>query len=67
MVVIMLFRTSGILGTSEFTWDWFYSKIKFLWKKIVSLFKKKTPVQDTLNNANDNVIVEEHNGAEGGK
>ena len=67
LVVIMLFRTSGILGTSEFTWDWFYSKVKFLWKKIVSLFKKKTPVQDTLNNANDNVIVEEHNGAEGGK
>lgn len=35
LVLIMLFRSSGILGTSEFTWDWFY-------KKIGKIFKKKT-------------------------
>jgi hypothetical protein len=34
----MLFRSSGILGTSEFTWDWFYSNIKKIKNKI---FKKK--------------------------
>ena len=27
LVLIMLFRTSGILGTNEFTWDWFYKII----------------------------------------
>lgn len=36
LVVIMLFRTKGILGHSEFTWDWFYSKLK-------KIFKKKAP------------------------
>lgn len=41
LVLIMLFRTSGILGTSEFTWDWFYSTVKKLFNKVKSLFKKK--------------------------
>jgi branched-chain amino acid transport system permease protein len=40
LVLIMLFRSSGILGTSEFTWDWFYKKVKKLWGKV---FSKKTP------------------------
>lgn len=35
LVLIMLFRSSGILGTSEFTWDWFY-------KKVGKIFKKKS-------------------------
>ena len=35
LVLIMLFRSSGILGTAEFTWDWFY-------KKVGKLFKKKS-------------------------
>lgn len=39
LVVIMLFRSSGILGTSEFTWDWFYSLLKKIKNKV---FKKKT-------------------------
>lgn len=37
LVLIMLFRSSGILGTSEFTWDWFYKKIGKIFKK------KRTP------------------------
>lgn len=41
LVGIMLFRSKGILGVSEFSWDWFYSKLKALWNKIG--FKKKTP------------------------
>lgn len=40
LVLIMLFRSSGILGTAEFTWDWFYKKIKKIWGTI---FNKKTP------------------------
>lgn len=43
LVGIMLFRSKGILGTSEFTWDWFYSKLKSLWQKILRIFKKKKP------------------------
>ena len=43
LVGIMLFRSNGILGHSEFTWEWFYAKIKWLWYKITSIFKKKTP------------------------
>ena len=43
LVLIMLFRSSGILGHNEFTWKWFYSKLKIVWEKIESLFKKKTP------------------------
>lgn len=43
LVLIMLFRSSGILGTSEFTWDWFYKKSKKSWDKIKTVFKKKTP------------------------
>ena len=43
LVGIMLFRSSGILGTSEFSWDWFYEKVKKIWKKILSVFKKKAP------------------------
>ena len=39
LVLIMLFRPNGILGTSEFTWKWFYSGIK---KIINKIFKKKT-------------------------
>ena len=35
LVLIMLFRSSGILGASEFTWDWFY-------KKVGKIFKKKS-------------------------
>lgn len=35
LVLIMLFRSSGILGTAEFTWDWFY-------KQVGKLFKKKS-------------------------
>ena len=27
LVLIMLFRSNGILGTSEFSWKWFYTKI----------------------------------------
>ena len=33
LVLIMLFRSNGILGTSEFTWKWFYSKIEKIFKK----------------------------------
>ena len=33
LVLIMLFRSNGILGTSEFSWKWFY--------KIFGKFKKK--------------------------
>lgn len=40
LVAIMLFRSSGILGTAEFTWEWFYSQLKKLKNKI---FKHKTP------------------------
>lgn len=40
LVAIMLFRSQGILGTSEFSWKWFYNKIKEIWFKI---FKNKTP------------------------
>lgn len=40
LVAIMLFRSSGILGTSEFSWDWFYTKIKLLWQKILRITKK---------------------------
>ena len=36
LVLIMLFRSSGILGKNEFTWNWFYKKIN----KIVNKFKK---------------------------
>ena len=39
LVLIMLFRSNGILGTSEFSWKWFYKQIKFVWNKIISLFK----------------------------
>lgn len=38
LVVIMLFRSSGILGKNEFTWNWFYKNVNKLWNKI---FKKK--------------------------
>jgi len=41
LVLIMLFRPKGILGHSEFSWNWFYSKLKKLWDKISSIFKKK--------------------------
>ena len=40
LVLIMLFRSSGILGTSEFTWKWFYSQIDKIKKKFV---KKEQP------------------------
>ena len=43
LVLIMLFRSNGILGTSEFSWKWFYSKLNWVWKKIISIFNKKTP------------------------
>ena len=43
LVGIMLFRSSGILGTNEFTWNWFYQKVKKIWNKILTLFKKKAP------------------------
>ncbi len=33
LVAIMLFRSSGILGTREFTWNWFYGFIKKIFKK----------------------------------
>ncbi len=33
LVVIMLFRSSGILGTAEFSWDWFYGLFKKLKNK----------------------------------
>ena len=38
LVLIMLFRSNGILGTAEFSWKWFYSIIDKLKNK---LFKKK--------------------------
>ena len=40
LVLIMLFRSSGILGTSEFTWKWFYSMINKIKKKFI---KKEQP------------------------
>ncbi len=40
LVVIMLFRSSGIMGVKEFSWDWFYKKIKWIFNKIKRLFKK---------------------------
>ena len=44
LVLIMLFRSNGILGTSEFSWKWFYS----LFGKIKNkLFKKETPYAKT--------------------
>ena len=43
LVLIMLFRSNGILGTSEFSWKWFYSKLNWIWKKITSIFNKKAP------------------------
>lgn len=43
LVTIMLFRTKGILGTSEFTWDWFYGKVNKLWERIKRIFSKKVP------------------------
>lgn len=33
LVAIMLFRTSGILGNNEFSWNWFYKKISNLFKR----------------------------------
>ena len=41
LVLIMLFRSSGILGTAEFTWDWFYKKVKLVWNKLFKSKKKK--------------------------
>ncbi len=41
LVLIMLFRSSGILGNSEFSWKWFYEKVKVLKNKILKLFKSK--------------------------
>lgn len=41
LVLIMLFRSSGILGNSEFSWKWFYIKVKELWGKIKNVFKRK--------------------------
>lgn len=38
LVIIMLFRSNGILGKNEFSWNWFYDSIKKIWNKI---FKKK--------------------------
>lgn len=43
LVLIMLFRSNGILGNSEFTWNWFYSKLNLLWKRITGIFSKKAP------------------------
>ena len=43
LVIIMLFRSNGILGNSEFTWNWFYSKLNLLWKRITGIFSKKAP------------------------
>lgn len=40
LVLIMLFRSNGILGNAEFTWKWFYGKLKLLFDKIRALFKK---------------------------
>jgi branched-chain amino acid transport system permease protein len=42
LVVIMLFRSSGLLGKSEFTWNWFYTNIKKLWNK----FSKKKQIKE---------------------
>lgn len=50
LVLIMLFRTSGILGNSEFTWNWFYKNIKkffnFIVNKIKSMKKNKQVKED---------------------
>ena len=43
LVLIMLFRSSGILGNAEFTWDAFYKAIKKVFNKIKRIFKKKPP------------------------
>ena len=39
LVLIMLFRSSGILGKEEFTWNWFYKIVS----KIKNKNKKKAP------------------------
>lgn len=46
LVMIMLFRPKGILGNLEFTWDWFYAKLKKVFNGIKKLFKKKSPKED---------------------
>lgn len=46
LVSIMLFRSSGILGTAEFGWDWFYTQLKKIKDKV---FKKKTPKEVEIN------------------
>ena len=40
LVLIMLFRSNGILGTSEFTWKWFFGLFKKIFKKQPSLPKE---------------------------
>lgn len=40
LIAIMLFRSNGILGNAEFTWDWFYSSLKKVWNSIKNFFKK---------------------------
>ena len=39
LVLIMLFRSNGILGTSEFSWKWFYGGIK----NLLNITNKETP------------------------
>ncbi len=34
LVVIMLFRPKGILGTAEFSWNWFYKNLKKILNKL---------------------------------
>ena len=43
LVLIMLFRSSGILGNAEFSWNWFYGSLKKVFNKIKQIFKKKAP------------------------
>ncbi len=44
LVIIMLFRPNGLLGTSEFTWKWFYSKLKVL----LGVISKRKPGNESL-------------------
>ena len=46
LVLIMLFRSSGILGNAEFTWDSFYKAVKKVFNKIKQIFSKKAPKED---------------------
>lgn len=43
LVLIMLFRSNGLLGTSEFSWKWFFNQFKKLKNKLNGKFKQRAP------------------------